>query len=173
MKNEKFSLCKSFYAPISVLSDEQLGRLFRAIYLYQLGQSVEPADDIRVAYLFFVNEFERDAARHAKRSAQPADTDKSDRSDKSDKSDLSDVSDLSAKSDRPSDRDDDSRRSDIGGYFDCATGQTYLCDHDDRKRYDPDEYPFIRAPDPLAGWTGIQVVPPEFIPFMRKLGICR
>ena len=99
MKNEKFSLCKSFYAPISVLSDEQLGRLFRAIYLYQLGQSVEPADDIRVAYLFFVNEFERDAARHAKRSAQPADTDKSDRSDKSDKSYFSLLSSLVISSD--------------------------------------------------------------------------
>ena len=37
---DSFLIYKSFYKPISRLSDKQLGRLFRAIFKYQLGEEV-------------------------------------------------------------------------------------------------------------------------------------
>ncbi len=67
MKKESFIIYSSFYRPVEILSDEQLGRLFRAICLYQLGEQVEVADDIVTAYRFFVNQFELDNAKYAQR----------------------------------------------------------------------------------------------------------
>lgn len=67
MNKTNFKLPLWFYEPISHFSDEQLGRLFRAIYLYQAGQTIEPAEDIKVAYLFFVEYFKEEEAKKARR----------------------------------------------------------------------------------------------------------
>lgn len=52
-----FIMYKGFWKPISRLTDEQLGRLFRAIYAFQLGLDPDVAEDIEVAYGFFENQF--------------------------------------------------------------------------------------------------------------------
>lgn len=67
MKPSEFKLKLSFYEPISHLSDEQLGRLFRALYAYQLGEDADVADDIKVAYLFFIGDFKEQEAKKARR----------------------------------------------------------------------------------------------------------
>ena len=64
IKKEAFILYKSFYEPISQLTDEQLGRLFRAIFRWQISgfEDVEP--DIRIAFSFFVNQFRIDEGKY-------------------------------------------------------------------------------------------------------------
>lgn len=57
MPKESFIIYSSFYKPISILSDKQLGRLFRAIFQYNLGEAVDVDDDIRMAFEFFKNQF--------------------------------------------------------------------------------------------------------------------
>lgn len=53
MKKETFRLDKSFYAPLSILTDLQLGQLFRAIYHQQLSLPVPDMDPAaKVAFLF-------------------------------------------------------------------------------------------------------------------------
>lgn len=64
MKKEGFVIYKSFYKPISRLSDKQLGRLFRAIFLYQLGEVVTVEEDIEMAFEFFKNQFEIDESKY-------------------------------------------------------------------------------------------------------------
>ena len=59
-----FVIYKSFYKPISRLSDRQLGRLFRAIFLYQLGEVVTVEEDIEMAFEFFKNQFEIDESKY-------------------------------------------------------------------------------------------------------------
>ena len=49
MGKESFLIYKSFYKPISKLSDKQLGRLFRAIFKYQLGEIITVEEDIEIA----------------------------------------------------------------------------------------------------------------------------
>lgn len=64
MGKESFILYTRFWKPISRLSDEQLGRLFRALYMYQTGEQCEVDDDILMAYDFFVNQFELDDQKY-------------------------------------------------------------------------------------------------------------
>ena len=64
MSKESFIIYKSYWKPISRLSDEQLGRLFRAICLYQTGETPDVADDIVIAYEFFVNQFNIDERKY-------------------------------------------------------------------------------------------------------------
>lgn len=63
-KKESFLIYTSFYKPISILSDRQLGRLFRAIFKYQLGEVVDVEEDIRMAFEFFKNQFEIDESKY-------------------------------------------------------------------------------------------------------------
>lgn len=67
IKKGAFILYKSFYEPISQLTDEQLGRLFRAIFRWQSSgfEDVEP--DIRIAFSFFVNQFRIDEDKYQER----------------------------------------------------------------------------------------------------------
>lgn len=52
-EKETFRLDKSFYAPLSILTDLQLGQLFRAIYHHQLSLPVPEMDPAaKVAFLF-------------------------------------------------------------------------------------------------------------------------
>lgn len=61
---DSFLIYKSFYKPISKLSDKQLGRLFRAIFKYQLGEEVTVEEDIEMAFEFFKNQFEIDELKY-------------------------------------------------------------------------------------------------------------
>lgn len=61
---DSFLVYKSFYKPISRLSDKQLGRLFRAIFKYQLGEEVTVEEDIEMAFEFFKNQFEIDELKY-------------------------------------------------------------------------------------------------------------
>jgi len=64
MVKDSFVIYNSFYKPISKLSDKQLGRLFRAIFEYNLGEVVNVEEDIEMAFGFFVNQFEIDEAKY-------------------------------------------------------------------------------------------------------------
>ena len=64
MERDSFIIYKSFYRPISRLSDRQLGRLFRAIFMYQLGEVVTVEEDIEMAFEFFRNQFEIDEGKY-------------------------------------------------------------------------------------------------------------
>ena len=64
MGKESFLIYKSFYKPIARLSDKQLGRLFRAIFKYQLGEEVTVEEDIEMAFGFFINQFEIDETKY-------------------------------------------------------------------------------------------------------------
>lgn len=64
MGKESFLIYKSFYKPISRLSDKQLGRLFRAIFQYQLGEVVTIEGDIEMAFEFFKSQFELDENKY-------------------------------------------------------------------------------------------------------------
>lgn len=64
MGKDTFIVYTSFYKPISFLSDKQLGRLFRAIFRYNLGEVVDVEDDIRMAFEFFKNQFEIDESKY-------------------------------------------------------------------------------------------------------------
>ena len=59
-------LYKSFYAPISGLSDKQMGRLFRAIFLYQIDGSTQVDADIQMAFSFFKNQMDIDRGKYQK-----------------------------------------------------------------------------------------------------------
>lgn len=60
MGRDSFIIYTSFYKPISGLSDKQLGRLFRAIFRYNLGEVVNVEEDIGMAFGFFKNQFDID-----------------------------------------------------------------------------------------------------------------
>ena len=64
MGKESFLIYKSFYKPISKLSDKQLGRLFRAIFKYQLDEEVTVEEDIEMAFEFFKSRFELDEDKY-------------------------------------------------------------------------------------------------------------
>lgn len=67
IQRESFILYKSFYGPISQLTDEQLGRLFRAIYLWQIDGEATPEPDIQIAFGFFINQFRIDGEKYEAR----------------------------------------------------------------------------------------------------------
>lgn len=64
MSKDSFIIYKSFYKPISRLSDKQLGRLFRAIFDYHISGVVSVEDDIEMAFEFFKNQFEIDESKY-------------------------------------------------------------------------------------------------------------
>ena len=64
MAKDSFIIYTAFYRPISLLSDKQLGRLFRAIFAYNLGEVVNVEEDIRMAFEFFKNQFDIDESKY-------------------------------------------------------------------------------------------------------------
>lgn len=64
MGKESFIIYKSFYKPISKLSDKQLGRLFRAIFEYNINGVVSVEEDIEMAFEFFKNQFDLDNEKY-------------------------------------------------------------------------------------------------------------
>ncbi|MBO4570455.1 MAG: hypothetical protein J5699_00835 [Bacteroidales bacterium] len=73
---DSFVLYKSQFEPISDLSNEQLGRLFRHLFQWQIAESSEPGDglywpeperDIIIAFKFLVNQFKYDNEKYDKK----------------------------------------------------------------------------------------------------------
>ncbi len=64
MDKESFLIYKSFYEPISAFSNEQLGRLFRAIFVYQISGKENQDADIAIAFKFFKNQFRLDDIKY-------------------------------------------------------------------------------------------------------------
>lgn len=67
MTKESFLIYKPFYEPIKSLSDEQLGRLFRALFDYQINGKDCSELDILMAYLFFKNQFVLDERKYVEK----------------------------------------------------------------------------------------------------------
>ena len=74
-QRDAFILYKSHYEPISVLTDEQLGRLFRAIFQWQINGKAdpEPGPDIAMAFGFILNQFRIDNEKYKNRCDQNRD----------------------------------------------------------------------------------------------------
>lgn len=66
MQREGFIIYKSFYEPLKILSDEQLGKLFRAIFEYQINNVEDVNPDIKMAFEFFKNQFRLDNDKYEK-----------------------------------------------------------------------------------------------------------
>lgn len=66
MTKESFLIYKSFYEPIKALSDEQIGRLFRSLFDYQINNIDCRESDILMAFLFFKNQFVLDERKYEK-----------------------------------------------------------------------------------------------------------
>lgn len=67
MTKESFLIYKSFYEPIKALSDEQIGRLFRSLFDYQISNTDCRDPDILMAYLFFKNQFVLDERKYVEK----------------------------------------------------------------------------------------------------------
>lgn len=60
---DSFILYTSFYEPLKYLSDEQMGKLFRAIFEYEINGNENVDNDIRIAFEFIKNQLNIDAAK--------------------------------------------------------------------------------------------------------------
>lgn len=60
---DSFILYNSFYEPIKSLSNEQLGRLFRAIFNYTMDGEITQEGDIKIAFLFIKNQLDMDITK--------------------------------------------------------------------------------------------------------------
>ena len=63
---DSFIIYTSFYGPIKMLSDKQLGRLFRALFDYQIEGSTQVDADIQMAFAFFKNQMDIDEGKYQK-----------------------------------------------------------------------------------------------------------
>ena len=68
-ERDAFILYKSHYEPISGLTDEQLGRLMRAIFQWQINGKAdpEPGPDIAMAFGFIINQCRIDNIKYENR----------------------------------------------------------------------------------------------------------
>jgi len=66
MAKDSFVLYKSYYEPVKSLSDKQLGKLFRALFEYQINHSIEVDIDIQMAFSFFKNQMDIDEEKYHK-----------------------------------------------------------------------------------------------------------
>ncbi|SVE10973.1 uncharacterized protein METZ01_LOCUS463827 [marine metagenome] len=69
VKSERpsFLIYKSFYEPIKILSYENKGKLFEAIFEYQINGKLEAEPQIQMAFAFFKNQFELDQKKWEKK----------------------------------------------------------------------------------------------------------
>jgi len=67
MKKDSFVLYISQYIAIKDLTDEQLGKLFRAIFEKQLGNEVVLDNDIKIAFNFINNQMVVDNEKYLKK----------------------------------------------------------------------------------------------------------
>ena len=66
-QKDGFILYKSFYRPIMTLTDDQLGRLLRAIFKWQIDGTAQPETDIQMAFSFIENQFLIDNDKYKER----------------------------------------------------------------------------------------------------------
>ena len=68
INKEGFMLYKSYYQPLKKLSDKELGRLFRFIFIYQIKGEVPKEEGTKVimAFEFIINQFRLDEAKYIK-----------------------------------------------------------------------------------------------------------
>ena len=69
VKSERpsFLIYKSFFEPIKILSYENKGKLFEAIFEYQINGKLEAEPQIQMAFAFFKNQFELDQKKWEKK----------------------------------------------------------------------------------------------------------
>lgn len=60
---DSFILYNSFYEPIKSLSDEQLGKLFRAVFDYTTNGNVTEDNNILIAFMFIKNQIDLDTKK--------------------------------------------------------------------------------------------------------------
>lgn len=60
MKKDSFILYNSFFEALKTLNNEQLGRLFKAIFEYTIDEKITEDNDILVAFLFIKNQLDID-----------------------------------------------------------------------------------------------------------------
>lgn len=60
---DSFILYNSFYEPIKNLTNEQLGKLFRAIFDYTINGDVTKDNDILIAFMFIKNQIDLDTKK--------------------------------------------------------------------------------------------------------------
>ena len=65
-----FVLHNSYYDPIADLSDEELGKLFRAIFVYQIDGINTADDSIKMAFRFFKNQMDLDRKKYEDKCAK-------------------------------------------------------------------------------------------------------
>ncbi len=70
MAKESFVIHHSLYEPIKSLSDEQMGKLFRAIFEYEINGVMDVDDDIQMAFMFFKNVLDINKKQYEKRCAK-------------------------------------------------------------------------------------------------------
>lgn len=63
-KRKSFVLHKDSLAILPDLTDEQAGRLFKAIYAYQIGEDIKLDQIIKMVFLPFKNQFSRDDEKY-------------------------------------------------------------------------------------------------------------
>lgn len=63
-KKTSFIIYESFYEPIKSLSDEKMGKLFRAIFEYRIKGTTEVSEDITIAFSFFKNQLDIDTQKY-------------------------------------------------------------------------------------------------------------
>ena len=63
MERESFILYTSFYEPLKYLSDSQMGKLFKAIFEYQINGNTDVENEIRIAFEFIKNQLDIDAEK--------------------------------------------------------------------------------------------------------------
>lgn len=61
---DSFILHTKFYQPLSILSDEQFGKLMRLIFLYHMDKPIEPPSDLMIAWEFLKVQFEYDERKY-------------------------------------------------------------------------------------------------------------
>lgn len=64
MARDSFILYNGFWKPIERMSNDQLGRLFRALFLYQIEGAEDVDGDIAMAFGFFKNRLDIDSAKY-------------------------------------------------------------------------------------------------------------
>ncbi|MCL1657430.1 DUF6291 domain-containing protein [Elizabethkingia miricola] len=64
MQKDSFILYKSFYEPLKMLSDKQLGKLFKAIFEYQINDCISVDPDIQMAFAFIKNQMDLDNVKY-------------------------------------------------------------------------------------------------------------
>lgn len=63
MKKDSFVLYNSFYDPIKELKNEQLGKLFRAIFNYTINGEITQDNEILIAFMFIKNQIDLDTKK--------------------------------------------------------------------------------------------------------------